>query len=119
MDYASIKSVMITGANAGLGKEIALREGAETIYLACRNEQKALLAKRELEASTGRSIFKIVQVDVADIASVRALLGSLQSPIDALIMIAGGAGGTAPMALTKDGVSYIFAQNVLEPLCLL
>jgi NAD(P)-dependent dehydrogenase (short-subunit alcohol dehydrogenase family) len=123
MKYDSIKSVMITGANAGLGKEIArqiaLKKDVETIYLACRSEKKALLAKQELEASTGRSIFKIAQVDVADLASVRALLDSLQSPVDALIMNAGGSGGTTPMALTGDGVSYIFAQNVLGHAALL
>jgi NAD(P)-dependent dehydrogenase (short-subunit alcohol dehydrogenase family) len=123
MNYESIKSVMITGANAGLGKEIArqiaLEKGVETIYLACRSEQKALTAKRELEAATGRSIFKIVTVDVADLASVRTLLDSVRSPIDALIMNAGGSGGTTPMALTRDGVSYIFAQNVLGHAALL
>ena len=117
MDYDSLKRVMITGANAGLGKEIArqiaLKPRVETIYLACRNERKALSAKRELEASTGRSIFKIVLVDVADLASVRAMLNSLQSPIDALIMNAGGSGGAAPMAPTRDSVCYVFAQNVL------
>jgi NAD(P)-dependent dehydrogenase (short-subunit alcohol dehydrogenase family) len=123
MNYETIKSVMITGANAGLGKEIArqiaLEKGVETIYLACRSEKKAVAARRELEAATGRSIFKIVTVDVADLASVRALLASLQSPIDALIMNAGGAGGADPMALTRDGVSYIFAQNVLGHAALL
>jgi NAD(P)-dependent dehydrogenase (short-subunit alcohol dehydrogenase family) len=123
MDYNSIKSVMITGANAGIGKEIArqtaLKKSVDTIYLACRNKQRALSAKKELEARTGRSIFKIVEVDVSDLASVQRLLSSLESPVDALIMNAGGAGGTAPMVMTKDGVSYIFAQNVLGHAALL
>jgi NAD(P)-dependent dehydrogenase (short-subunit alcohol dehydrogenase family) len=123
MNYDSIKSVMITGANAGIGKEIArqiaLKKNVDTIYLACRNAQRAMAAKQELEASTGRAIFKIVEVDVSDLASVRRLLATLKAPVDALIMNAGGAGGTTPMALTKDGVSYIFAQNVLGHAALL
>ena len=40
-----IQSVMITGANAGLGREaarqLAMRNGIEKIYLACRNQEKA------------------------------------------------------------------------------
>ena len=35
------KSIMITGANSGIGKEVArqlaLLEGTEKVYLACRN----------------------------------------------------------------------------------
>ena len=57
-----IKSVLITGANAGLGKEaarqIALQDGIEKIYLGARNEAKAKAAQHELEEATGKSIFE-------------------------------------------------------------
>jgi NAD(P)-dependent dehydrogenase (short-subunit alcohol dehydrogenase family) len=47
-----IRSVLVTGASAGIGKEVArqlaLKPDIETIYLACRNEQRALTAKQEL-----------------------------------------------------------------------
>ena len=63
-----IKSVLITGANVGLGKEcarqLALQDGTEKIYLACRNEERAQAAKLELEESTGKSVFEIVLIDV-------------------------------------------------------
>ncbi|MEM8862488.1 MAG: SDR family NAD(P)-dependent oxidoreductase, partial [Chloroflexota bacterium] len=92
-----IKSVLITGANAGLGKEsarqLALQDGIEKIYLACRNEEKAQVAKRELEEATGKSIFEIVIVDVSNLESVRAAVAALTEPIDALVMNAGGTGG--------------------------
>ena len=46
-----MKSILITGANAGLGKEstrqFVLQEGVERIYLGCRNLYKASDAKRE------------------------------------------------------------------------
>jgi len=58
------KSILITGANSGLGKDsarqLAMIEGTEKIYLACRNLDKANEAKLSLEKSTRRSIFEIV-----------------------------------------------------------
>jgi NAD(P)-dependent dehydrogenase (short-subunit alcohol dehydrogenase family) len=62
---------------------------------------------------TNNTIFKIVLFDVSSTSSVRDALGKLRDPIDALILNAGGAGGKTPMAMTSDGVTYLFAQNVL------
>jgi NAD(P)-dependent dehydrogenase (short-subunit alcohol dehydrogenase family) len=111
------KRILITGANAGLGKEsarqLALLESTEKIYLACRNEDKAKAAKKELEESTGKSVFEIVLMDVSNLKSVQSAVKSLRDPIDALIMNAGGMGGRTPNAKTEDGVTHIAASNVL------
>ena len=113
----NIKSVFITGANAGLGKDsarqFALLDTTEKIYLGCRNEEKAKVAKLELEQVTGKSIFEIVIIDVSNLDSVRAAVAGLNEPIDALVMNAGGMGGTTPERLTVDGVTQMFAVNVL------
>ena len=117
------KTVLITGANVGIGKDIArqlaLRPEIANIYLACRNRDKAIAARTELEAETGRRIFDIVLMDVADPGSVRAGLAGVDGSIDALVMNAGGMGGKTPMALTADGATYMFAQNVLGHVVLL
>ena len=117
MSTATGKTVLITGANVGLGKEIArqlaLRPQIANVYLACRNRDKAIAARTELEAETGRRIFDIVVLDVSDPGSVRAGLTGVDRSIDALVMNAGGMGGKTPMALTADGATYMFAQNVL------
>ena len=117
------KSIIITGANIGIGKEVArqlaLLKGTEKIYLACRNESKARAAKKELEELTGKSIFEIIIMDVSNLDSVRAAVSSLKVPIDALIMNAGSNGGKTPTALTKDGVTEIFATNTLGHVVLL
>src|SRR5579862_5297743 len=117
------KTVLITGANVGIGKEIArqmaLRPEITHIYLACRNKEKARTAKAELETETGRRIFDIVLMDVSDPASVRAGLAGIDGSIDAVVMNAGGMGGMTPMAVTADGATYMFAQNVLGHVVLL
>lgn len=47
---------------------MALRRGIETVYFACRSEAKARIAKEELERATGKSVFKVVFVDVSDVS---------------------------------------------------
>ena len=117
------KTVLITGANAGIGKDVArqlaLRPEMARIYLACRNQDRATAAKAELEAATGRHIFDIILMDVADLGSVRAGLTAINGSLDALVMNAGGVGGKTPMDLTADGVTYMFASNVLGHAALL
>jgi len=123
MDQREIKSLLITGANAGIGKEVArqmaLRSGVERVYLACRNEAKARVAKQELEQKTGKSIFKTVLMDVSDVSNVRSAIRGLQGSVDALVMNAGGSGGKTPLTLTKEGVTHIFATNVLGHVALM
>src|ERR1700733_4544922 len=123
MSTTTGKTVLVTGANVGIGKDIArqlaLRPEIARVHLACRNPEKATRANAELEAATGRSIFDIVIMDVADPRSVRASLTGVDGSVDAVVMNAGGMGGKTPMKLTADGATYMFAQNVLGHVVLL
>ena len=123
MPASSHASVLITGANSGIGKEVA-RQFAEsgsfdTIYLACRNHAKAEAARADLERTTGKSIFTTVPLDTSDLGSVRAAVDLIQAPIESVVMNAGGTGGSTPLALTADGVTEVFAANVLGHAALL
>ena len=110
-------SVLVTGANSGIGKEVARQfaetDSFDTIYLACRNQTKAEAARDDLERTTGKSIFTTVPLDTSDLGSVRAAIGFIDTPLKAIVMNAGGAGGSTPMTLTADGATEIFASNVL------
>ncbi|USD42322.1 SDR family NAD(P)-dependent oxidoreductase [Vibrio sp. SCSIO 43135] len=113
----TIKTVLITGANAGIGfesaRQLAQQDGINKIILGCRNLTKAREAKAQLEALTGKSIFEILILDVSDSSSVRSAVTTLNAPIDAVVLNAGGTGGRTPHQLTSDGVTTIFAANVL------
>jgi hypothetical protein len=53
------------------------------------------------------------------LASVRTAVSQLHTPIDAVVLNAGGTGGARPLDLTADGVTQIFASNVLGHAALL
>jgi NAD(P)-dependent dehydrogenase (short-subunit alcohol dehydrogenase family) len=117
------KAILITGANTGLGKDVArqlaLRPDFDRIYLGCRNRGKAEAASQDLQRATGRSIFEVVIIDLSDLAWVRAAAATINRPLDALLLNAGGVGGPTPASLTVDGVTEIFAQNLLGHVVLL
>lgn len=114
---------LITGANTGLGKDaarqLAGRADVDSIYLACRDQTKAQAAQADLQRITGRSVFEVLIMDTADVASVRAALNTVERPLRAVLLNAGGTGGPTPMARTGEGTTAIFASNVLGHVVLL
>jgi NAD(P)-dependent dehydrogenase (short-subunit alcohol dehydrogenase family) len=112
-----ITTVMITGANVGLGydtaRQLALTKGVKKVILACRNPDKAKAAKQSLEKITDKRIFEILIMDVSNLDSVRKAVNSLDEPIDGLVMNAGGIGGKEPGEMTEYGVPAVIAVNVL------
>ncbi|WP_017446449.1 SDR family NAD(P)-dependent oxidoreductase [Gayadomonas joobiniege] len=110
-------SILITGANSGLGfeaaRQLAQQEGVGKIILACRNQTRAQEALQRLENLTGKKIFEILIVDVSNLGSCQAAAENLSTNIDSMILNAGGGGGTEPTKLTKDGSMFIFSANVL------
>ena len=103
-------------------RQLACKETTKTIILACRNPTKAQAAKTELEEwmvannENNSTVFEILQIDVSDLESCKAAAEELKkngTKVDAMILNAGGGGGTEPLKVTDDGVAFIFACNVL------
>src|ERR1700761_7825850 len=109
------ESILITGANAGLGKEaarqLALKKETKKVILFCRNRTKAEAAKKDLEAQTEKNIFEIVIGDVSDADSVRNAVATLKEPIDAIILNAGGMVGKTAAQGTPSGMNQLAATN--------
>jgi NAD(P)-dependent dehydrogenase (short-subunit alcohol dehydrogenase family) len=113
-----IASVLVTGANVGLGydccRQLCLTEGITKVILGCRNPEKVEAAKKKLEESTGKTgVFEVLIIDVSNLDSVRKAVSELKEPIDGLVMNAGGAGGRDGSVMTEDGVPAIVAVNLL------
>jgi NAD(P)-dependent dehydrogenase (short-subunit alcohol dehydrogenase family) len=111
------ESILITGANIGLGKEtarqLALKKETKKVILFCRNQAKAEAAKKDLEEKTGKKIFEIVIGDVSDENSVRKAVEKIKEPIDAIILNAGGMVGKTAGKITPSGMNEIAATNIL------
>ncbi|KAL3890052.1 hypothetical protein ACJMK2_002352 [Sinanodonta woodiana] len=119
------KTVIVTGGNAGIGKETAIdmaRRGARVI-LGCRSAERAQEAVRDIIAKTGNSNVVFYIVDLADLDSVRQFAATVlkkESRLDILINNAGIDKSAALIAEnpTKQGFDLIFGTNYLGPFLL-
>ncbi|XP_069676664.1 retinol dehydrogenase 11-like isoform X2 [Periplaneta americana] len=91
------KTVIITGANTGIGKATACelaRRGARVI-LACRNLEKGRKVRDELIKDTGNSNIVVLHLDLTSLTSVRKFVSNVirtEPRLDVLINNAGAVG---------------------------
>ncbi|XP_030585770.1 retinol dehydrogenase 11 [Archocentrus centrarchus] len=115
------KTAIVTGANTGIGKFIALdlaRRGARVI-LACRSETRGTAALHEIRAKTGNLDVYLHLVDLSCMDSVREFAGRILKEEKALHILVNNAGVSGlPKEITKDGFEASFATNHLGPFLL-
>ena len=110
------KTVIITGANTGMGKQTALelaRREARVI-LACRNRNTGERAQREIVSITGNEEVMFCQLDLASFSSIREFADCVlreKSHIDVLVNNAGVF--MMPLRRSRDGVEMHLAVNYL------
>ncbi|ETO59096.1 hypothetical protein F444_08841 [Phytophthora nicotianae P1976] len=112
--------VIVTGANSGIGYEMALelaRKGAHVI-LACRNEERGLNAQADIQevlaTTPDPGSVKCMQVDMGDLTSVRKFCEEFNKIHDRLDLLINNAGiGGSTYTKTVDGYELIFATNYL------
>jgi NAD(P)-dependent dehydrogenase (short-subunit alcohol dehydrogenase family) len=113
----SQKRILVTGVSAGLGVETAralAAHGAQVIG-AARDLSKAQAATEQVRAQASRGgSLRLVQLDLASLASVRGCADSLLAegnPIDVIIANAGVM--ACPKSTTVDGFETQFGTNPL------
>jgi NAD(P)-dependent dehydrogenase (short-subunit alcohol dehydrogenase family) len=114
------RTCLITGANSGLGKGIAIRlaqRGAHVI-MACRSGIP--LAGEEVRAASGNDNVEMIHVDLSDFDSIRKLCDELRDrkiTLDIAVFNAGVVPATSRR--NKHGLELMFAVNFLAKFVLL
>ncbi|XP_050970624.1 retinol dehydrogenase 12-like [Labeo rohita] len=110
------KTVLITGANTGIGKETAVdmaKRGARVI-LACRDMGRANKAAEEVRKRSGNDNVVVKMLDLNSLRSVRALAKDVQKTEDRLNILINNAGiMMCPHWRTEDGFEMQFGVNHL------
>lgn len=110
------KTVLITGANGGIGKETSkdlARRGARVV-MACRDLTRAERAAEEIRRSTGNSNVVIRHLDLASTHSIRQFAKDFLDSEERLDILINNAGVMmCPKWLTEDGFETQMAVNHL------
>jgi NAD(P)-dependent dehydrogenase (short-subunit alcohol dehydrogenase family) len=113
-----MKTVLVTGANRGLGLEFARQYAADGwhVLAGCRSPDTAHALKRLMEGAKGR--LSPVEIDVTDPGSVKRAAGAIeQDAIDVLINCAGVMGKRGQTIGTIDYAdwAHVLDVNVVGP----
>lgn len=102
------KTVVVTGANSGIGREAARAFAARDahVVLAVRDESRGREAAASMDGST-----EVRRLDLADLASVREFASGWSGDIHLLVNNAGVL--VPPFGRTKDGFELQFGINHL------
>ncbi len=111
------KTILVTGANSGIGYQAALefaRHGGH-VMLGCRNPTKGQAALARLKTEVANAKAEVAEIDVASLASVRAFAEGFLHRGGTLDVLVNNAGVMAlkDRELTIDGFERQFATNHL------
>ncbi|WP_199234106.1 SDR family NAD(P)-dependent oxidoreductase [Halorubrum sp. GN11_10-6_MGM] len=113
------KTVVVTGANSGLGFEgtRAFAAKGATVVMACRSVERAEDAADEIRADAGGEVdgaLDVRECDLASLDSVASFADGLAADYDAVDVLCNNAGVMAiPRSETEDGFETQFGVNHL------
>jgi retinol dehydrogenase 12 len=109
------RTVLVTGANTGIGRATALalaRQGWR-VYVASRSREKGEAAVAALRAAAGSDSVFFLALDLADLSSVRACAEAFLARGEPLHVLVNNAGVGGARGLSKQGFELTFAINHL------
>jgi NAD(P)-dependent dehydrogenase (short-subunit alcohol dehydrogenase family) len=108
------KTAIVTGSNTGIGYETTLelyKKGAK-VYVACRNEEKALNAIERMKTDGGTGELIYGHLDLASLKSVKAFAENVITSEPSLDLLINNAGIMIPPPhKTEDGFEIQFGVN--------
>lgn len=105
--------VVITGGNSGIGKETArkLSWAGANVLIACRNQKKALSAKKEIESETGNPV-QTMLMDLSSFESIKTFSENLIEQFGVPDVLINNAGVYNRKHLkSTDGIEMTMAVN--------
>jgi NAD(P)-dependent dehydrogenase (short-subunit alcohol dehydrogenase family) len=112
---------IVTGANAGMGKEtaLALAKLDATVLMVCRDVQRGQAAVDDVKARSGADRVELVLGDLSSMRSVRQLAEEVRRRYERLHVLINNAGVLqSERTETVDGYETTFAVNYLAPFLL-
>lgn len=110
------KVVVITGANSGIGKDLATYAAAKgaKLYMFCRSKERAEKAKQEIIDATSSNTVEIILIDLGEKASVRNAVLELQGKENSVdVLLCNGGVLLNEKRTTKEGNEVTFASHLL------
>ncbi len=110
------KTVLITGGNAGIGREtaVALASLGAQVTITSRDAERGRVAVDDIRARSGRDDVAVVPLDLASLASVRACADAFAAGHDRLDVLVNNAGLLLNTRReTVDGYEMTFQVNHL------
>ena len=110
------KTVVITGANTGIGKETAVDLAARgaRVIIGCRNIEKGTEALKEIQDRSGNRNVFLEKLDLASLESVRTFADKILNSEPRVDILINNAGVMAcPYQKTQDGFEMQFGVNHL------
>ena len=110
------KNIVITGANSGIGFVTALEFAGKwgNVFLACRNQDKGRAAVARIREQVPDAQVTLMELDLADLASVRAFSSAVADQVDHIDVLINNAGVMAlPYRKTADGFEMQLGTNHL------
>jgi dehydrogenase/reductase SDR family protein 13 len=115
MNGLSARTVLITGANTGIGRATAtaLANRGARVILACRSAEKTAPVVEEIKRDTGNQAVEFLPLDLADLASVRSAAETFLARDEPLHVLLNNAGLAGQRGETAQGFELAFGTNHL------
>jgi dehydrogenase/reductase SDR family protein 13 len=114
------KTILITGANTGIGRETArgLAGRGARVFFAGRSEERTNPVIEQIAAETGNRSLHFLPLDLGDLDAVRACAQSFLETGEPLHVLINNAGLAGQRGLTPSGFELIFGTDYVGPFLL-
>ncbi len=110
------KTCLVTGANAGIGKEtaLALAQMGAVVVMVARSPERGMAALDEVRSRSGSQRVELLSADLSSQASIRQLAADFKAKYDRLHVLVNNAGAVFMQRQESvDGLEMTFALNHL------